>query len=476
MKRRLSALLACVLAGTLLACSPAANQQADTATDSAQASTATTQASSGQDSAAASLSSPASLADALPDKYQLERLVILSRHNIRSPMAAEGSVLSTYTPYEWFNWSSAPRELSLRGGLAETSMGQYFRKWLSAEGLIEENWVPGEGQARFYSNTKQRTIATAQYFSSGMLPTANVTIEHQEDLTKMDPVFFPGFTYMSDAYAQAILQQANEWGGDSGIAGITSLVSDELVLMEQVIDFKNSEAYKSGEATSLNGDDTTFLLEANEEPRVKGSLNTVNTLSDALVLQYYEQPDDKLAGFGTELSFEQWDDLATPKDLYASTLFTLPLVSPAIAHPLLQELRGELTQEGRVFSFLCGHDSNIASVLAALGVDVYELPGTIEDQPIGAKLTFEVWKDDQGVRYVKPVLIYERADQLRSLAMLDLDNPPVAYELSFGGVQANEDGLYTLDNLLARFDEAIGAYDSIAQEYGVYDEELAEAA
>ena len=32
----------------------------------------------------------------------------------------------------------------------------------------------------------------------------------------------------------------------------------------------------------------------------------------------------------------------------------------------LKEIRDELTEEGRKFTFLCGHDANIASVLAAL--------------------------------------------------------------------------------------------------------------
>ena len=56
-------------------------------------------------------------------------------------------------------------------------MGQFFRKWLVSEGLISENHLPAEGTMRFYANSMQRTIATTQYFSSGLLPVANVEIE-----------------------------------------------------------------------------------------------------------------------------------------------------------------------------------------------------------------------------------------------------------------------------------------------------------
>ena len=62
--------------------------------------------------------------------------------------------------------------------IRELMMGQYFRKRLVRDGLIAENEQPKEGEIRFYANSLQRTIATAQYFSSGMLPIANVPIEH----------------------------------------------------------------------------------------------------------------------------------------------------------------------------------------------------------------------------------------------------------------------------------------------------------
>jgi hypothetical protein len=96
----------------------------------------------------------------------LDRVVILSRHNIRSPLSGSGSLLGEITPHEWFGWTSNPSELSLRGGILETMMGQYFRLWLEDVGLFPENYRPEEGAVRFYANAKQRTLATARYFSA----------------------------------------------------------------------------------------------------------------------------------------------------------------------------------------------------------------------------------------------------------------------------------------------------------------------
>ena len=67
--------------------------------------------------------------EAFKGKYKLKEVVILSRHNIRSPLSTNGSALSKMTPHEWMEWSSAASELTLRGGVLETEMGQFFRKW-----------------------------------------------------------------------------------------------------------------------------------------------------------------------------------------------------------------------------------------------------------------------------------------------------------------------------------------------------------
>ena len=106
------------------------------------------------------------------DNYKMTGVVVLSRHNIRAPLVDKDSALAKVTPHKWIKWTSAPAELSLRGGEEETIMGQYFRRWLVSENLITENYLPAEGEVRFYANSRQRTIATAQFFSSGMLPVA----------------------------------------------------------------------------------------------------------------------------------------------------------------------------------------------------------------------------------------------------------------------------------------------------------------
>ena len=393
--------------------------------------------------------------------YSLDQVVVLSRHNIRSPLVGSGSVLGDITPHEWIAWSSDPSELSVRGGVLETEMGQYFRKWLEAESLFEKNEKTEKNEVRIYANSKQRTIATARFFSSGLLPTANAKVEYNAEYDKMDPVFNPRLTFVSDEYNADAQKLVWELYSDT-----VGKLSDNYSLLADVIDMKDSLAWKEGTVSELRTDDTVLKLNLNAEPAITGSLKTACSVSDALVLQYYEESDVLKAAFGHELTQEQWEAIAEIKDVYGDVLFTSPLIAPNVAHPLLEEIRKEMQTKGRKFTFLCGHDSNIGSVLAALGAEDYSLPYTIEKKtPIGCKLVFCRWHDENGNKFCSLDLVYQTTDQLRSVSLLDLYQSPVTFPITLCGLDTVGDGLYAEDAFMARLQEAIDEYDKILEEY-----------
>ena len=401
------------------------------------------------------------------EAYTLNKMVVLSRHNIRSPLSGSGSLLGEITPHEWFQWTSSPSELSLRGAMLETLMGQYFRLWLEREDLFPENYRPEDGAVRFYANAKQRTLATARYFSAGLLPVMDVPIESHAEYDTMDPTFTPALTYVSEAYNKAVVDQIAGKGGVAGLNGIRAGLSDAIGLLMDVADMDESETYRAGTYGDLLEDDTTINLELGKEPGMTSPIKTATSVADALTFQFYEMSDDKAAAFGHDLTIEDWRKLHTIVDTYTAMLFETPLLSVNEAHPLLQEIRAELTNEERKFSFLCGHDSNVASVLSALGVEEYLLPQTVEQHtPIGVKLTFSRWLKESGEAYYTVEMIYQSTDQLRGLTPLSLDEPPMRYVLHFDGVTENEDGMIAEADLLRLLDGAIDAYDALPAQYG----------
>jgi len=409
------------------------------------------------------------------EDYQLKQVVVLSRHNIRSPLSEKGSLLGDITPHEWFEWTSKTGELSLRGAMLETTMGQYFRLWLEKEGLFPENYIPRDGAVRFYANSLQRTQATARYFSAGLLPVAVVPVERHMEYNQGDHVFLPFINFMNDDYAKDAEAELVSLSGGNSLDAYRDKLSGAITLLMDVTDMKDSEAYASGKYGDLLADETKLSLEEGSEPKLTGPIRTALSVADALVLQYYEEPDDLKAAFGHKLTEDDWKSISSILSSYEEILFAAPSLASNLAHPILKEIYAELNAQGREFSFLCGHDSTITAFLAALGVNDYELPGAIEPTtPIGTKVAFERWVNGKGESFFKAELIYQSVEQLRSIQPLSLDTPPMIVPISFAGVEVNGDGLMAEKDLMNLFREKIDELDKIMEKYT--EEELADAA
>lgn len=400
------------------------------------------------------------------DRYTLKEAVVLSRHNIRSPLSDSKSTLGRMTPHEWNKWTADKSELTLRGGVLETEMGQYFRKWAVDAGLFPENYVPTADDLNVIANSMQRCIATAQYFTSGFMPVGGVTVNHRFTPSKMDPLFNPQLTKVNPEFVALAMEQINGMGGKKGLKGVNESIADDYKLMREVLDVADSPMARDNDPylKSLDNYDTQIILEKFQEPQMAAgsALKELNSASDAFILQYYEQPDSVKAAFGHKLSRKDWERLAHVKDTYQDVLFTAPIVAVNVAYPLVQYMYDELRSPDRKFTFLVGHDSNLSAVATALGVEEYELPGAIEKKtPIGAKIVFEKFVDNEGNEYGDINIVYQSVDQLKNMDILDLDNPPMIYPLSLKGVEKNADGLYRMEDILAAFEAALAAYQAI---------------
>lgn len=403
---------------------------------------------------------------AFKEKYILKEAVVLSRHNIRAPLSTKGSLLEKVTTHPWFEWTAGASELTTRGGALENQFGLYFRKWLVDAGLFKENANPTTNEVNVYANSMQRCIATANYFKTALFPVGDVKVNHRFVPSKMDPVFFPRLTKTSKSFKAQALKEIAAMGGKKGIVGINENLKEGYEITAKVLDLKDSPACKQDNLCAFDNYNTQIILEKGDEPRMKGSLKDANTCSDALILQYYEEPDAKKAAFGHNITLTDWTKIAKIKDVYGDVLFAAPTVAVNVAHPLLVYMYDELSDKDRKLSFLCGHDSNIASVTAALEVEPYDLPNSIEKKtPIGCKLVFEKFEGKDGQMYCDINLTYQSTDQLRNIAMLGLNNPPQIFPISLKGLQKNADGLYLLNDVKARFMKAIRAYDKIEDEF-----------
>ena len=238
-------------------------------------------------------------------------------------------------------------------------------------------------------------------------------------------------------------------------------VQPTLTMMEDILDMAHSPAAKN-DTTHFRYDDTQFVLEKGDEPKMKGGYKLANSVADALVLQCYES--ESMTAFGHQLTEKQWRDICAVKEVYDALLFTTHSAAVNLAYPLVSRIREELHHIGRKFTFLCGHDSNLASIGAALRLRYPETEQALElHTPIGSKLVFEKWSDGTE-EYVAINLVYQRVGQLQNRTLLSTDEPPMVKPVTIEGLTPNSDGLYRLSELDARMAEAMAEYDAIVDD------------
>ncbi|MBR5905487.1 MAG: glucose-1-phosphatase [Bacteroidales bacterium] len=384
--------------------------------------------------------------------YKLEQVIVLSRHNIRSPLTRNGSVLDSLTPHHdmWHIWSADAGRLTLKGGISETLMGQYFKLWLESEGLIPQDWQPSRREAYFYANSLQRTVATARHFSAGFAPAADIRVKYLPG--KLNKTFLTIITADSEAFREEAARERAQFMEER----LMDSLSKAYPVLEEVLDYYKSDYYKV-HGKPFDGDTIEFFDMKGDESKMRGMLKTALSACDALVMQSYEEDDLSKAAFGHDIGDEGWSRLADIVTIYQDILFSAPIVSLNVSKEMADELKRELGRRGRKFTFLCGHDSTILSLLSAIGTEPYVLDNALErNTPISLKLVIERRSRD-GEQFVRLRLVYPSWQQLRELPAFDLQNPPMSCDIRLKGLDVNEDGYYRLADIRNRLTEAAAA-------------------
>lgn len=358
---------------------------------------------------------------------QLEQVVLLSRHNLRAPVVASGA-LAKATPETWQRWDVAPGELTTKGGVLEAYMGRYIGQWLRQAQLLPASGCPQQADFHAHANSLQRTQATAQFFVAGAFPGCHVSVEQRMPLGSMDPLFDPVIRRDDAAFRTRALESMQR-----ALAAVD--LAPALSVVEEITRYPQSAACKGHGNCHLALADTTFSTEPGKEPRASGSLALASGLVDALLMEHYQGSGVPREGWGRLNAEGQWQALAQIRNGYQDILFGTPDVARDVAAPLLAELDALFDDPAspRV-SLLVGHDSNIGSVLAAMGIGDYRLPGQYEKTPIGGLLQFERWRDRRsGGERFRLAYVYPTSAQLRDAVPLTETQPPGRVVLSLPG-------------------------------------------
>lgn len=375
---------------------------------------------------ALAVSSATAMAAPVADE-QLQQVILLSRHNLRAPMVAFGA-LAKATPETWQRWDVAPGELTTKGGVLEVYMGRYVGQWLRQAQLLPASGCPQPVDFHAHANSLQRTQATAQFFVAGAFPGCPAAVEQRTPLGTMDPLFDPVIHNDDPAFrARALAAMQN--------ALAAADLAPALSVVEEITRYPQSAACAGRSDCHLVPGDTTFNAEPGKEPRASGSLALASGLVDALLMEHYQGSGVPREGWGRLNTEGQWLALAQIRNRYQNILFGTPAVARDVAAPLLARVDASFGDPAppKVI-LLVGHDSNIGSVLAAIGIGDYSLPGQFEKTPIGGLLQFERWRDRQsGGERFRLAYVYPTTAQLRDALPLTEAQPPGRVALPLPG-------------------------------------------
>jgi len=377
----------------------------------------------------------------LTDKgYQLEQMIVFSRHNLRTTIVKDDSSSASMMNHKLPEWNMPSGNLTMKGGINETILGQYMQAYLLDEGFMPNSWQPAYGEVDFYANSYQRTIATAQYFAVGMLPTANVPIRHTLSINDRDPVFIKPHILDTPKLYELCMKYHND-----NFEAYKADCHRCFGSFEKISDFKNSPFAKQHGISHIDTSNLYLNMQGENKNilNYSGDARNAYKLLDAIIMNYFEEPDNNMADWGSGMTDQDWKNIGCIKTRGIEMISANPAIALRNSHDILNIIADDLKNDRLKFAFLCGHDTNIFNILTVLQAEDYTLPETILTKaPLGIKIVFEKRQDAAGKLFINPYLMYMSDRQQRNSSQLNLQHPPMLYPLSFKGLHKTEDGLY----------------------------------
>ncbi|NUF27640.1 histidine-type phosphatase [Gilliamella sp. ESL0254] len=368
--------------------------------------------------------------------YRLDKVVILSRHGIRTPLQNTLEFLEQATPFKWPTWQHPYGYLTTRGGALEVYFGHYLSQWLENHGIKPSVTMP---EVFVYANSLQRTVATAQFIIAGAYAGYDITVNHKYPIEKMDPIFDPSLRDDSPELKQAVLSDIEE---TNKAEAIFKNLAPAYEILSDILDYRHSTLYAQYQCP-LADIPIKLHFKKNEEPALLGALAIGASAVDAFLLQYYSAFPQEQIAWGRINDLAQWQQIVEIRNQYVNLICHTKTLAKHSATLIINTISDLMQQQNKV-NLLVGHDSTIASLLGALNFESYQLPNQFETTPIGGKLALQRFQHSStGEYFFKAEYIYQSFEQLYNGQVLDANNPPEHFQLKLKDAPLNSDGFYT---------------------------------
>jgi 4-phytase/acid phosphatase len=368
---------------------------------------------------------------------ELRFVVIISRHGVRSP-TGKTDTLNQYSRQPWPTWSVPPGYLTGHGARLMTLFGAFDREQLAEQGLLAATGCEDAAHIRIVADSDQRTRETGKALAEGLAPGCSVPVTALPEGT-LDPLFH--FREAKTGLPDKLLATAAVSGRiGANPQGIAVAYRPQLDALEAILQSCPTAAPC---ANSNTASQSIFDIPASIGPgkgdhlvELRSPLGVASTMAENLLLEYTEGMDAANVGWG-RVDIQKLRDLlqlhTASEDIAQRASYIARAQSSNLLSHILRSMQqavdmhpvaGALSMPGDRLLILVGHDTNLANMSGALGLN-WLIDGRRDDTPPGGALVFELWKKKGQPAYsVRAYYTAQTLDQMRNATPLSLTTPP----------------------------------------------------
>lgn len=368
-----------------------------------------------------------------PAGFELERVVMLTRHGVRPP-TSDLPLPQGYAAEAWPTWDVPAGHLTAHGAALISQLGGYDRLQYAQRGLVSMDRCPGAGTVVVWSDTDQRTTKSAEAWVKGFAPGCDLQAERLAG--GRDPLYSP-LRVKRVAYdpAAAAADALAHVGGD--IDGVARAHSDLLNLAQSALHCCWVPlCHDKGLADHCVLQDIPNQVTGGDgdHAHLEGPMAIGSTAAEDFMLEYAEGMPMSQVGWGRISRADLPKVLALHALEYrivSRTPYVAARAGAPLARRILSALNGTSDLGSKVVIFM-GHDDNIAALSGLLDLHWAPQDYPADDPSPGFTLGFELLKNIKtGERYVQPFFQMQSLDQMRNLSPLSLSTPPIRQLLAF---------------------------------------------
>jgi 4-phytase/acid phosphatase len=383
----------------------------------------------------------------------LQKVVIVSRHGVRTPMVSTAE-LDGWSTRPWPKWNEPAGDLTARGAQLAKLLGQYYRSYAVSEQLLPEQGCPPRGSVYFYADVAERARATAQALLDGLAPGCGIAYGSKHGAT-VDGLFHPvaaGVCRMDAMAAQtAILSRV---AGDLNSVPLDFKAPfDALQAGMDCCKPTLCVAFGKPEGCKLAALPTALSPVPNGKGmEMIGALAIASTAAENFLLEYVEGKDASEVAWGrlTPAQMLQTYRLHTEAfDLMERTPYLAKRQGSALLLRAASAITGghssglgsaDVAIRDAKFIALVGHDTNIANIAGILDLTWTQAGYQRNQTPPAGALVFEVRMGADKKQRVYSSYLAQSSEQMRKVAPLTLEAPPLKTPLRIRGCSANSPG------------------------------------